>query len=1320
MKNLLVSIFTLFLCLNLTGQNLWNNSDLSRTTSPRKHRVSHPSEFRTVSFELSTFLNQVREAPLRSAADAMESEVIVSFPLPNGKNTAFRLVDAELMHPELAAKFPELKAWIGKGIDDPTADLRISYSPYHGLNGMIQSGKHATVYIDPLTEDHKLYMVYDRDHVTKLDEGFQCHTEGADGHGKQRVTADDTERRYGDCNLRRYRLAQSCTGEYAQYHIGQAGGSTGNTANDKAIVQSAMNVTMTRVNGVFEKDLGITMQFIANNDAVIYLNGNTDPWTNEYNTTTAQTLDAQVGVNSYDIGHNFNTTGGGSAGCLTCVCTSDSQTGTHKGRGYTGRAAPIGDPFDIDYVAHEMGHQFGGYHTQSNDGCRSGSGATEVEPGSGSTIMGYAGICAANVQNQSDDYFHYVNIRDIVDAINNGVENTCAELIPSGNTAPVADAGSDYTIPVSTAFVLEGTGSDANDANLTYTWEQNDPEAPGGNIAPPSNRTVGPMFRSFDPVTVPYRYFPNMNEIVAGNLSPTWEMIPTVSRTMDFAFTVRDNNLNSGCTALDEMTVTTDAGSGPFLVTAPNTNVTWNAGDTETVTWDVAGTNNAPVNCANVDIILSTDGGQTYPYVIASNVPNDGSQSITVPGSSGTNNRIMIRCSDNIFFDISNQNFSINQVGAVVNFSSSAAGTVDEGTSCNGKIISFELVMDSAPTANTTVDLGFSGTATQGLDYDLNATSFVFTPSNWSNPKTVVIKINEDGEIEDSENIVVEIASVSGGGAVKGLNGLLTFHIIEDDKDPFTSGTPIVTTILSEDFEGAFPAGWTRTGSPQVFATGTAASLSSGFWTIPTTNSSQILASNDDDCNCDMSNEVLKSAPFTVGSNMPEISLLMDLYYISGSYQGNNESAVVELSKDGGATFPISIALSGAAQWQNLNIDLSSYLPVSGTESWVLRWVYNDGPGWTYGCAIDNISVEVTEPGAAEIQTNVNIGTGYAEQSLGAGEIVHFFDQVTGKIMCTIDNSASSHDYGCTRVDVDREGTASVGFANSGSNTFLHSKAFKVRPTNNTTSDVGYTIYLYYTDAEVAGWEGATLESRNSAYIHKVDGNNKIGAVTEGNPLNIPITSQSATYSTFGNNHVYSATFTNGFSGFGVGIQGSQLPVELLYFKGRHVEKLGNRLDWVTVSEENTDRFEVQRSNNAHDFEKIGEVAANGNSTENISYKFFDGTPKRGVNYYRLKMIDTDGTFEYSNVVAIRAEGLDFGARPNPTTGNVTLSFDIPLREAANIQVMDMSGKVISSEFKMPDSNNEILMDINDLPTGAYFIRVITDSGIVGKKIIKS
>jgi hypothetical protein len=370
-------------------------------------------------------------------------------------------MEAPVLHPDLGAKYPGIKSYAGQGIDDPTSTIRFSISNQTGLHGMVSSGNKSMYYIDPYTSDKKTYAIYSRESITSRSEDFSCLTIEDNASGRMSSQNESyAVAATNDKKLRKYRLALSCNAEYGNIFAG----SSGTDAQKKANILAQMNVTMTRVNGVYERDLSITMEIIPNNDLIIYYGSTTtDPWSNEWNTKTQQVIDGAIGNANYDIGHNFNTTGGGNAGCIGCVCVTGQ-----KGRGYTGRSNPTGDAFDIDYVAHEMGHQFGGYHTQSSSTCRSGSGTTEVEPGSGSSIMGYAGICATNVHSNSDAYFAYVNIRDISANIQSGASAGCAQVVNLINNPPTANAGLDYVIPKSTAFVLRGQGSDPDGDVLDF------------------------------------------------------------------------------------------------------------------------------------------------------------------------------------------------------------------------------------------------------------------------------------------------------------------------------------------------------------------------------------------------------------------------------------------------------------------------------------------------------------------------------------------------------------------------------------------------------------------------------------------------------------------------------------------------------------------------------------------------------------------------------------------------------------------------------------------------------------------------------------
>ncbi|WP_276964472.1 T9SS type A sorting domain-containing protein, partial [Chryseobacterium sp.] len=316
-------------------------------------------------------------------------------------------------------------------------------------------------------------------------------------------------------------------------------------------------------------------------------------------------------------------------------------------------------PYDIDYVAHEVGHQFGGPHTfnavtGSCNGNRNAANA--VEPGSGITIMAYAGICGStnNLAANSIPTFHTKSYQSITTKVQS---TTCQVTLPSNNFAPTVNAGGDYTIPKSTPFRLEGSAADIDNNPLTYSWEQNDTGPAGDWNAPTLN---APLFRSYVPVTVPYRYFPKLTDVINGTVSKG-EVRPSYARTMEFRLTVRDNNAGCAGVANDDAIITVDGNSGPFNVTAPATAVNWAGNSTQTVTWDVANTTAFPVNAATVNIYLSTDGGLTYPTLILASTPNDGSEAVTIPNVNTTQARIMVAAETNVFYNINPINFTITQ-----------------------------------------------------------------------------------------------------------------------------------------------------------------------------------------------------------------------------------------------------------------------------------------------------------------------------------------------------------------------------------------------------------------------------------------------------------------------------------------------------------------------------------------------------------------------------------------------------------------------------------------------------------------------------------
>lgn len=638
-KKLFFALMFLSATLAFSQQNNFWTKQSAVSNSRVKASKQNLPKTQTYSLNIEALKQVLVQAPSRDK-QSKSSNVIVTFPNPDGMMESFRIVEASNLDSELQAKYPEIRSYAGQGIEDPTAVIRFSVSPL-GFQSMRLSANKPASFIEAYSTDLSQYTVYKRtDRQIEADD-FECQVTDA---MNKNITGDDTMMRNADDGiLRRYRLAVSTTGEYTAYHGGT-----------KASALAAINATMTRVNGVFENDFNVTMVLISNNDDVIYTSSSSDPYTSSgsYNSQLQSTLTSVIGEANYDVGHLFaRASNNGNAGCIGCICVNGQ-----KGSGFTSRTDPEGDPFDIDYVAHEIGHQFGANHTWTFNG-NEGTDA-QMEPGSGSTIMGYAGITGAtyDVQSNSDPYFHAKSIQQVTDYIKS---RSCQTNINTGNAVPTANAGSNYTIPKGTPFVLTGSGTDAN-ANdvLTYCWEQYD-ENNAVTKLPSVTATAGVAFRSYSPTTDTKRYFPNLDIIKTGATSWKWEAVPNVARTLNFRMTVRDNRAGGAANNSDDMVVTVNGTAGPFVVNSPNTNVTWNVGSSQTVTWSVAGTTGNGVNAANVDILLSTDGGNTYPITLLANTPNDGSQAITVPNNVGTQNRVMVKGSNHIFFDISNTNFTI-------------------------------------------------------------------------------------------------------------------------------------------------------------------------------------------------------------------------------------------------------------------------------------------------------------------------------------------------------------------------------------------------------------------------------------------------------------------------------------------------------------------------------------------------------------------------------------------------------------------------------------------------------------------------------------
>lgn len=656
-KTLLIAIIAIFFFSQGYGQSLWNSIPEERLANHEKvDRASTPLKYHIYSLNFEALKGLLANAPSRS--NTAVSSLVLEFPNAQGEFEHYRIFEASVMDPALAVRYPQIQSYVGISIEDPTATMRFSTTLF-GLHTMTLSSKNGTSFIDPFTKDLNNYIVYNKKDLT-TEKTLQCLVTDEPVEINETGERSTLETFANDSFFRTYRLAMACTIEYAAYHVNAAGLGAGTLAQKKAAVLAAMNVTMTRVNGIYEKDMSLTMKLVANNDAIIFITSdsfnNNDP--NTLINQSQTVINSGIGVANYDIGHTVSTGGGGLAQ-LNVPCTAN------KAKGITGSPQPVGDAYDVDYVAHEMGHQFGASHTFNGTGgsCSGNrSAAQAVEPGSGSTIMAYAGICTANVQGNSDSYFHAVSLAQM---FANVTSTTCQINTPNNNTPPTIDDLASYTIPKGTAFILKGNGADADGDTLTYCWEQTNPGASALNAATASTTTSVPNFRSVTPSTSPNRYMPNFSRVLIGTLAAaaSWEIIPNVARTMNFALTVRDNGIpTGGQTARKNMTVTFNGTAGPFTVTSPTENITWAAGTNQTVTWAVAGTTANGINTENVKISYSNNEGSTFTTLIES-TPNDGSETIIIPaGVASTSCRIMVEAVGNIYYAISRK-FNTSSLG---------------------------------------------------------------------------------------------------------------------------------------------------------------------------------------------------------------------------------------------------------------------------------------------------------------------------------------------------------------------------------------------------------------------------------------------------------------------------------------------------------------------------------------------------------------------------------------------------------------------------------------------------------------------------------
>ena len=764
MKKHLLFVLVIFCCINMNAQSdgLWQKAS---SASVLKKKVND-QDSGNLYFTLNSDFLKSKLSPITDKSKKNTSEI--TFPNPDGVLERYNVWESSNFDPELQAKYPDIRAYEGIGVDDKSAKIHFSVSPA-GLQSMVLRTNKNPEFIEANPDDKAQYVVFGSK-STLAKSTLVCSTKEFSG-SKLSKNASTAKEASNNKVFKTLRLALSCTSEYTNYFGGTKTGAL-----------EGMNATLTRVNGIFNRDLAIKLILIANNDAVIYTDAVTDPYSNAkegadgaWNQEVQTTLTNVIGNSNYDIGHLFGASGGGgNAGCIGCICANPTAAEPlGKGSAYTSPSndKPEGDTFDIDFVIHEFGHQLGANHTFSFDSGENTG--VNVEPGSGSTIMGYAGVSEGyDVQNNSDDYFAYVSIRQI-QTILSGV--SCPVSTALTNNPPAIDAGEDYTIPKGTAFILKGTGSDPEGGTITYCWEQNDSyiTTSGANSRAYPTKPDGPLFRSFLPNTSPVRYMPQLSAVLQNNLSSTWESVSSVARTLNFTLTGRDNAAQGTAqTNTDAMVVTVNENVGPFAVTSQNTdNIGWTNGTQQTITWSVNSTNTL-AGSTNVNIKLSTDGGLTYPVSLALNTPNDGSQTITVPADiKNTNCRLLIEPTDNIYYAVNSKQFAIGyDVTSDTNTYTFAAPVIipDGNMTYTTRIISVPAPVAADPAAIIDVDLNINFTHTYLSDVQISIMSPtgtivpLFDGSCGSTSNTLSLKYDDSGTTIDCGITTLQIVIPAG------------------------------------------------------------------------------------------------------------------------------------------------------------------------------------------------------------------------------------------------------------------------------------------------------------------------------------------------------------------------------------------------------------------------------------------------------------------------------------------------------------------------------------------------------------------------------
>ncbi len=1305
------------------------------------------------SVDIGKLRSALEAAPVGKLNERLRLSNTILLPNPSGGIDTFDVVNSPIMQEGLSAKYPAIQTFRAVKKGDPTVkgSLDITYQGFHAM--IFENGEQW--FIDPINRfDSINYQVYYKSDF-RTDKRMICLVNDRHDHDHKEHSHDD--RAIRDCSLRTYRTCVAATGEYSQFHGGT-----------KPLALSAIVTSVNRVNHILNMDMAINLILIDNNDEVIYLNGSSDPYSNgdggEMLGENIETLSDIIGSANYDFGHVFSTGGGGVA-YLNSVC------GNSKAGGVTGSGSPVNDPFDIDYVAHEMGHQMGGNHTQNNSCNRANT--ASYEPGSASTIMGYAGICSPNVQNNSDAYYHVRSLEEMTAYMYNGNGNSCAQQISLENTPPeIVNVPTNLTLPISTPFELTAEAIDDDGDDLLFCWEQYNNEI--GDMPPASTNPTGPVFRSLNPTSNPTRVFPNI-EAVINNETPTWEVLPSVSRDMDFKVTVRDRFEEIGCIDTETSNLNFDNSAGPFLVTYPNSSgIILPAGVQIGVSWDVANTSGGAVNAATVDIFLSEDGGYTYPYLLAENVPNVGTADVFIPAIETEMARIKVKGNNHVFFDISDNNFTIETSESTFVVTTDKLST----TLCPGQ--SDAIIFSSLALLGYTGEITFSllSPAPQGLSVNFSedvievgeSTTMSMIYNSFNSGGTYILEVlASDGEIERIINITVNLVGL--------LNELTLFSPAFEENnvsikptfswsEEISAESYILEISTDINFEvDVYEFSGIQSNSYEIpeFLD----QLTTYYWRVMSVNACESSPSESfglfqtENCKIYQSQDVPLTIPSNQSTSITSSLIVPTTFYdqiidldvisVFGTHtwmedlvfrinKSGNEATLVEQEcgddNDFSFSFDDSSSNSNIECGQPVGMGLT-YQPVDNLD------IFNGmDPAGEWNMEVDDVFAEdggvlenwglkfcfennVCSPVGIPTNTGIYIADSECTDEFGW---THYYKSAAAMPITEQE---------VLLLSIKKDGVVEINpnqvVLGVGTDPVLHmnnveyvpnpgiwyvlSRYWEVNPSVQPGS-AGCLVRYYFLENEIDELldEAGQVYGLGSLRKFKFDTGSNIDPNPENGHLEAGEADFVLIYPEYDeyNIKLYAEFEVDGFSGGGLGAGGElPLPIELLSFSGKDTEE-GHHLMWKTGEAENFDKFEIEISKDGRYFRSIGTIMYN----ENLSdYLFINTLIDSEITYYRLKMIDVDESVAYSHIISLKRQKLRaVSFYPNPVSDilNIKITNEYLTK---SVEIINSLGQTLTSTTTVGEELFTI--DVRDLAPGVYFIRINNDSELEYFEFVK-